>query len=401
MDDRKKCAGNQKLDYLFDMPTTKYNETVKVKSGDKSKILCKEPYAQTFYDKLNGLNYWDTMKAKDLAIDEVYEVNAKSYSVKSRTIECEEVNSGTSVYINFNDYPRAVETLSDNSKFKVMITRNHNGTYYGSCRKYEQIQYAREMDEMYANKSCFDVTITELIKGGFIALYKNSIKCFVPGAHAAPNVIFDFPALIGKTIKVMIDNYDYMSKLYIVSHKKYIKHSMPEKIHDIVFGKMYKGMLTDKPKDFGIFVEIDDYYTGLIHKTELKNYNEVKKQYKAGDFIDVYVKDVTMQQNDQHKYRIVLTLSDKNIDPNRLRWQNIKNDIEGKVLDYFYDRDNEKFSIIDENGGHIRLDVSHDAVQHGLGKYSKVIVYNVNVINSNIKFDFYKASELAPTGNVS
>ena len=381
--------GNEKLAYLFEQDTGKYNKTVTLALGDKPnrvKIFCKEPYAQSMYDMYTQfMGEYKEVVAKDLQMDQIYKVKATSYCFDSKIITCDELSSGAPIYVTFNEYGHDVEKLKEDQYFEVMVVKEHNGAYYGSCRKYEQIKHHHELKYAYDNKTKIDVTITELIKGGYIATYKDSIRCFVPGAHAAANIILDFQEYIGKTIPVIVDNYDYMSKLFIVSFKKYIKHAMHTLIHDLEFGKKYVGKLTSKPTDFGIFVEFDDFYTGLIHKTEFRNYSEIRKSYQQGDSIDFYIKNITLKDK---QYRIILTINESNIDVNKMRWARLKAEIDGQVLSYLYNKDAKKFYLITERGEHVSLDVTYESIAYGLDKCKRVKVFGVDIINQHVRFDF-------------
>jgi ribosomal protein S1 len=266
-------------DYLFDQPKGKYNTNVKLSNEDKAngtRILCKEPYAQSLYNLYNKVENYDSIVSKDLNIGEVYEVSAISYNTKDRLVSCEEINSKTSVYVPYSELKEG-ESITSGKPFSVMITQNRKGVMYGSVKKCAKIVNFKKLDQYLTDGTIFDVKIINLIKGGFIAMFDDSLECFIPGAHAAANIIYDFNSYIGRTIKVMVDNYDQASNLYVVSHKKYIKNILPQKINDLEFGKKYQGKLTSQPTKFGIFVEFNEIFTGLIHIAEFDNYNHFRK----------------------------------------------------------------------------------------------------------------------------
>jgi len=64
---------------------------------------------------------------------------------------------------------------------------------------------------------------------------------------------------------------------------------MDQKIKELDLTKRYKGSVTGS-SPFGLFVEWEDVYTGLIHKTEFEN--EVVQGFNPGDDIEFYVKEV-------------------------------------------------------------------------------------------------------------
>ena len=52
--------------------------------------------------------------------------------------------------------------------------------------------------------------------------------------------------------------------------KKYIRHILPLKINELNKTTKYTGVVTGVVK-FGIFVEFDEIYTGLIHTSEMSD----------------------------------------------------------------------------------------------------------------------------------
>src|SRR5690606_15396173 len=102
-------------------------------------------------------------------------------------------------------------------------------------------------------------------------------------------------------------------------------------VHELKFGEKYTGILTNTPYDFGMFVEFQNYFTGLLHKTEFANYEEFSKNYKSGDSIDFYIKDIVLKKGEP---RIILTDSIDKISEDQLIWQSLKDRIEGQTLSF-------------------------------------------------------------------
>ena len=123
----------------------------------------------------------------------------------------------------------------------------------------------------------------------FQAVDISGVKCFLPGSLAAANKITDFESYLGKTIYVMIDGYVAQKDIFVVSYKKYLNKIMDQKIQELDLTKKYKGCVTGS-SPFGLFVEWEDVYTGLIHKTEFED--QVVQGFNSGDEIEFYVKEV-------------------------------------------------------------------------------------------------------------
>jgi len=315
---------NQEFDFsIFETEKSKYNTSIKLSKADRSngvKIYCKEDYAQDVYDKLMNDDFNPDFGSKDLKVGQIYKVTAKTIYFNSETIIVEELLSKTPIAIPFKEYSKSLDSLQQGEGlefFALIYKSSADGEYLGSEKKCLGVSYKQELFDHLENNTWFDVKITKLIKGGYLALYNGTLECFSPGSHAAANIIHNFSEMLGRTITVMVDNYDRANDLFILSYKKYITHSMSVMVTELRFDKMYTGRLTNKPYDFGVFVEFENYYTGLIHKSEFENYDEISRTLRTGDTISFYVKDVTTKGN---QYRIVLTLNQDQVNSEKLGW---------------------------------------------------------------------------------
>ena len=375
---------------------SKHNTAVKLTAEDKAakvKIYCHEPYAQELYDIMTRHESNNRISSKDLAEGSVYKVVATTVSFKDETIYAEDVESGTPIIIPFREYSKDIEDLADGldtTEFYVVIYRlTKFGENFGSEKKAHSISYKQELFDNLTENQWFDVTITKLIKGGYLALYKNEIECFIPGSHAAANVVHNFNDMLNKTLTVMIDNYDQSNDLFILSYKKYVSESMPIMIQNLGFNQEYTGVLTNKPYDFGVFVEIDGYYTGLIHHTEFDDYNTVKKTLKTGDTLQVYIKDITPKGS---QFRIVLTLKESSVNSEKLAWQQLKERTESRT--FSYNVNTKKNSItIDIDGENYDVSLKRKDLEKNLNQYPYVKVSKVDILNRSLKFEFVEDDE--------
>lgn len=374
--------------------TGKYNTSVKLTPEDKKskriKILSNEPYAQELYDALNAHNLENgeyLNSSKDLNVGQICNVTAIQVSFLDKTILVKDVNSNVEISVPFKEFSRSIEELveGNNNNFNISIQKSDShGGYIGSEKKCIHINYKQELFNNFENNRWFEVTIKKLIKGGYLASYNDVVDCFIPGSHAGANVIRDFSKLLGKTINVMVDNYDKSNDLFILSYKSYIKKSMPTRISDINFGVKYTGILTNKPYDFGIFVEFDDYFTGLIHSSEFEDYSKVRKNLNAGDSIDFYVKTVTNKGKD---YRIILTLKEDQIDPVKKQWSDFRDKIEGQQIDYTLNYDNNEI-VIEFDDMEIPIAMKKKDLEKNLEDFPKILITKVDPINKRLKFEF-------------
>jgi predicted RNA-binding protein with RPS1 domain len=370
--------------------TGKYNNTIKLTEADRKagvKVYCQEDYAQGLYDAMTKYDQSASQATKDLSKDRIYKVKAKTISFSDKMIYAEEVGSTSTISIPFKEYTGSLDELAkgETSDFYVMVYKaSLHGEYFGSERKAASITYKYDLFDHLKENTWFDVTITRLIKGGYLAVYRKEVECFIPGSHAAANVVHNFNDMLGKTLTVMVDNYDQSNDLFILSYKKYVAESMSTMIENLNFGTEYQGVLTNKPYDFGVFVEIDGYYTGLVHKSEFEDYEKVKRTLKTGDTLPVFVKDVTSKGS---QFRIVLTLGADNVNSEKAAWQKLKERTENRSFMYSVNNKNSSISI-EVDGESFEVSLKKKDLEKNLNQFPFVKVSKVNPIQKSVKFEF-------------
>jgi ribosomal protein S1 len=381
----------------------KYNTNVVLTPEDKKdnvKIYCQEPYAQELYDLMAKYENSSFTSSKDLEESTVYKVRANTISFDDKIIYTEDVVSQTPIIVPFREYSKDISELADgdNRDFLVMVYKStKHGEHFGSERRALSVSYKQDLFDNLNENKWFDVTITKLIKGGYLALYKKEIECFIPGSHAAANVVHNFNDMLNKTLPVMVDNYDQSNDLFILSYKKYVAQSMPTMIENLNFNKEYVGTLTNKPYDFGVFVEIDGYFTGLIHQTEFEDYDRIKKTLRTGDKLNVFVKDITTKvikdsKNKDVQFRIVLTLKSDSVNSEKLAWQKLRDKTETRS--FLYDVNINKNSIsIDIDGENYEVSLKRQDLEKNLSKFPYVKVSKVDILNKSLKFEFVEDIE--------
>jgi len=385
-------AASQNQANLLNDASSKYNTSIVLTTDDKRakvKILCKEPYAQDLYNiYTNYLGGSMATLSKDLTVGQICKVVAKQVDFETKQILAQDESTHTSVYIPFREFSHEPALLvhgETDREFKVVIYKNDNGEFLASERKCSAISHREDLEEFQKTDQWFYIKVNSLVKGGYLCTYKGGVKCFLPGSHAAANVIRDFNDYLNKDIPVMIENYDIANDLFIVSYKKYIKHTLPDRIHELNFGQKYSGELTNKPYDFGMFIEFQNYFTGLLHKTEFANYSKASSSYKSGDIVDFYIKDIVLKKGEP---RIILTTSPEMINPDKVMWQALKSQTEGKIHEFTLDKEDFALDIqISGTTDNFKINVSHLKGKLKIPDYGEVRITNVDVIRSNIQFD--------------
>jgi ribosomal protein S1 len=262
-----------------------------VRTTDDAKVFCQEDYAQSLYD-LMAVSLKSINRSKDLKSGVVYVCNIITVNEEYAIAQtCE----GQSIYIDLiKERKDAAKLNLGNLDFSVgsesqVIVRNAMGTYYGSVVDCFIENTKLEFFEQITKQSlAYEAKIESINNGGYIVEVQG-IKCFLPGSLAAANKITDFESYLGKIIYVMIDGYVQKKDIFVVSYKKYLTKIMDQKIQELDLTKKYRGHVTGT-SDFGVFVEWEDIYTGLIHKTEFEN--QIVQGFNPGDEIEFYVKEV-------------------------------------------------------------------------------------------------------------
>jgi ribosomal protein S1 len=124
----------------------------------------------------------------------------------------------------------------------------------------------------------------------------------------------------------MIEDYIGDTNELVVSNKKYLQFELPKRINDLMNGDRKRGLVTGIAK-FGIFLEFDDVFTGLLHVSEMGEeilddfYNGV---YHPGSEIEFYIKDINKNN------RIILTDKMENIV--YFNFEDLQNKYEGETV---------------------------------------------------------------------
>lgn len=277
--------------FNWDIPNN-FTVNKKFKSAEKTKVYCHESYALELYNLMTGsMNGLRT--SKDLSTGGSYSC---VISASDSNHALAQTDSGQTIYIDLKKESKDAARLGlmDAISFEVgseiqAAVRQISGTYYGSVVDcYIQNLKAEFFDQIKKQTLAYEARVKSINKGGYL-VDVNGVECFLPGSLAAANKITDFDSYIGKKFYVMIDGYVAAKDIFVVSYKKYLHKIMDHKIQELDMTKKYKGHVTGTSA-FGVFVEWEEIFTGLIHKTEFEN--QVIEGFNPGDEIEFYIKEI-------------------------------------------------------------------------------------------------------------
>lgn len=279
------------------------------------KIYCEEDYAQELYNQMYNTTFFQSPQKKDIDCGEVVKT-CGFYGFEKKKIllltendiiitinfkedwlhlmsKALEISTKEDLF-NWLSHRENSETFFERNSFSVLITTINNSGVFGSISAATELSLKEEFFVELKNPTkTYTAKIFEKNSGGYLATI-DGIVVFLPGSQAAPNKIVNFDALVGESIKVMIENYIAQADRFVVSHKKFIQHNVQKLSEHIDFSTKYAGRITGIAA-FGIFVEFENFLTGLLHVSEMLP--ETKERFENKEFVPrdeviFYVKEV-------------------------------------------------------------------------------------------------------------
>lgn len=275
---------------------------VKVILPNKTKIISTEDYV------LDALSMYDSYTTETHNVG-LYE-NKKDYIVEGRVSAITVDKNSKKIIANIDVNPKftavcsllkepsdITEQLEVGTRVDVKVKTAQNGTMMASISDAMDEVKTTEILNAIGNQSIgFTGKVIELINGAGYWVDVAGIKCFMPGSLAGLNKLWDFNALLGKTIIVMPVSYSQEKQTVIVSHREYLNTLIPRAIESLMEDQktMLTGFVTGTNKS-GVFIEFNECLTGLILESELDEDSGKKfrtDDIKPGDTMSFWVKEI-------------------------------------------------------------------------------------------------------------
>lgn len=283
-----------------------------IKTLDKSeKVFCHDSYAQEFYDMLKhspvikkDVQNGQTVRVLDVLLDHNGEMFVNTSIGVPISVDIRK-DKKFFISVGFKESDICTETIKElinalwfrdffqNNPCNIAV-ENKGGVLRGSLyssflnsKKQEFLNQITEKSAYYMGK------IISKNQGGFF-IKVQGIDAFLPGSLAAANKIVDFESYIGKEIPLMVEDYLPQNDTFIFSFKKYLEKILPIKMDEIKRHSSVSGIVTGCSK-YGVFVEVDELFTGLLHTSEMneKTYEQFQKgMIHQGNTMKVWVKDI-------------------------------------------------------------------------------------------------------------
>ena len=303
----------------------KVNKNIKTKNNEK--VFSHESYAQELYDAYANVHVIGSKELVKNSLVHISDIDTIDDDTLMLTINggsnnvVVDLNKEHQFFNQFNvgddktmDKEMFVEALKDPKFKEQLLGMDLNAKITeGDVEKasiwngyVETLE--REMKEQITKKSkAYYATIMSTNKGGFVVDIMNTVKAFMPGSMAAANRVTDFESMVGKKFEVMIESYD-PNYGFVVSRKKFLKTMLPVKLRELEDmletdkDHVFDGKVTGTTS-FGVFVELDEFITGMLHKTLVKDETREamrNNEIAAGSNVQVYVHKI-------EKNRVILS----------------------------------------------------------------------------------------------
>lgn len=293
----------------------------------KERVYSQEPYAQDLYYLYMKKNP-GTIQQKDFIAGSIYiiddmspasshEINVSMSNGMSDVIDLIKEHMFVYDYLGCPSISTFLENIKNEEYKKALLANNikvkvvENGRL--SISEGVRSNIEREFIEEIRTNKCkyaYNAVVKEINHGGYIVDIMG-LKCFLPGSLAAPGILTDFEALMGKTIPVMPINYMPNSG-YVVSYKKYLNAILPNKISEELYvGKHVSVKVTGTSKN-GIFVTFKDkngeyVFNGLVHRSVMSYDFENEFNRHSFNINDEFWAYINAINEVDGTYRIVLS----------------------------------------------------------------------------------------------
>lgn len=271
---------------------------------------------------------------KSVTIGQIFEIDSIASTNDNMVIVTGETCPAVSIKINKEkdflkslglDISSFIDHVKNGNKQSIKIISTDGGLVGSFTEAQKDSIFDDFFSQIDLQNKVYDAKVLQKNRGGYFVDI-NGVEAFLPGSLASANKITNFEALIGKTIKVMIDSFINASNTFIVSNKKYIDYIMPKMIEDLDIRNRYIGIVTGTI-EAGAFIEFNGIMTGLLSVNDMDEQtkqNFSAKLLRPGTELNIWVRDVIPPKN------FVLTQKEEIINQTYDQLLHLKNLIESE-----------------------------------------------------------------------
>ena len=190
--------------------------------------------------------------------------------------------------------PADLSEFEENQEIEVYVIKNDNGdgNVLLSLKRVSMYADWGLLEEAYAAEEEIEVKVTETVKGGVVAYYKEA-RGFIPASQISTRYVNDLKEYVGKTMLVKIIEFNREKRRAVFSRKVVLqkenavkKEAVWEKVSE---GAVVKGEVK-RITSFGVFIDLGGI-DGMAHISELTwgRINKPQEVVKIGDVVEVKV----------------------------------------------------------------------------------------------------------------
>lgn len=198
-----------------------------------------------------------------------------------------------------NAKPEDIVKVGDVIDLIIMRTNDQEGTVTLSKRRFDAIEGWENIIKAEEDGSIVEGTVTEVIKGGVLAV-TNNVRVFIPASLATANRGDALEDLVGKKVRFRVIEVNRQRRRAVGSIRSVLREEKKEQEEafwsTIQKGAVYNGVVKSLTS-YGAFVDLGGV-DGMIHVSEL-SWTRVKHPSEVvniGDNVEVYVKDVDFEK---------------------------------------------------------------------------------------------------------
>ena len=195
----------------------------------------------------------------------------------------------------------------------VIKTDDGDGNVLLSLKRVHMDADWTDLEAIYAKDEAFEVKVTEAVKGGVVAYYKE-VRGFIPASQLSVKFVDDLRSFVNKALMVKVVEFSRERRRAVFSHKVVMQSELATKKVAVwekaVVGSVLEGEVK-RITNFGAFVDLGGI-DGMIHVSEL-TWGRIKtpqEAVKIGQLVQVKVIAA-----DKTKEKISLSIKQLNNDP--------------------------------------------------------------------------------------
>jgi 4-hydroxy-3-methylbut-2-enyl diphosphate reductase len=246
-------------------PQAIIKEAIKAMSDVNSE---NKSFAEMMEETLVTLRTGDIVKGTVIGVSETGEVSVNLGYKSDGIITKAEFSDDASIN------PADVVKAGDEIEVFIIRVNDVDGNVLLSKKKVDANKSYVVIEEAYNNNTTIKAKVTDVVKGGLIALVEGSIKVFVPSSQISNRYVEDLESFKGNEYDFNVLEYDRSKKRIVVGRKalaqKEIDDKKAEVFANISAGSKLEGTVS-RIVEFGAFVDLGGV-DGLIHISELRRF---------------------------------------------------------------------------------------------------------------------------------